>query len=303
MFFQSLDQIILPKELRGRVLLKLHMGERGNKTHVSREETRIVFEKIVANGGEPVLFDSTTLYPLDRFTSSGYAEVAEENGFEGFPVLISRDDSLYFMGVKLCRELSDFDSFVVFSHFKGHGSTGFGGALKNLAMGCTTKEEKRFMHSFCRPVYDNKKCIGCGACVEACGFGFLEFSHTLSFNEINCPACGKCIQSCPSSALHKARNGEKKSFEAIAKAAFAVDCFFKKKGVFYINVVKRITEACDCVSESPLVAPDVGFFSGENPLKIDEESLESVKKVAPNSLDFNKCERFLKSARKFFERN
>ena len=60
------------------------------------------------------------------------------------------------------------DIFISLTHAKGHASAGFGGALKNIGMGCGSRAGKEEMHSSGKPVVDQDKCIGCGKCVENC---------------------------------------------------------------------------------------------------------------------------------------
>jgi uncharacterized Fe-S center protein len=70
-----------------------------------------------------------------------------------------------FRTVKIASAFADADSMLVLTHFKGHEMAGFGGAIKNLAMGCAPAEGKRDQHS-CRFFVKEDRCIACGECVE-----------------------------------------------------------------------------------------------------------------------------------------
>lgn len=71
----------------------------------------------------------------------------------------------------------DADIFISLTHFKGHESTGFGGALKNIGMGCGSRAGKMEMHSSGKPNVDIDICKSCGACVKNCAHDAITFDE------------------------------------------------------------------------------------------------------------------------------
>jgi hypothetical protein len=175
------------------VAVKVHMGEYGCNTYLRPPLVRRVCDLIKEAGGKPFVTDTPTLYPARRFTASQYLATAAFNGFTKeslqVPVVIAGGEQGYdgdwvpipkqlsdcpIDKIKIAREIFTSDSVIVLSHLKGHELSGFGGSLKNLAMGCVTKESKAAQHRANRAVIDLSKCTGCGECVEACPFKALS---------------------------------------------------------------------------------------------------------------------------------
>ena len=73
----------------------------------------------------------------------------------------------HFKNVKIAGDIQSADSMIVMSHFKGHEMAGFGGAIKNLAMGCAAAPGKIEQHECVKPVILNG-CTSCGTCIESC---------------------------------------------------------------------------------------------------------------------------------------
>ena len=89
---------------------------------------------------------------------------------------------------------------IVLSHVKGHDLTGFGGALKNLGMGCVSTETKRAQHSVNMPQFDEESdCDGCGECADACPTSAITIVNGKPVREVvECIYCGTCFNKCPS---------------------------------------------------------------------------------------------------------
>ncbi|HJX69804.1 MAG TPA: DUF362 domain-containing protein [Dehalococcoidia bacterium] len=170
----------------GSVAVKLHMGELGNITYIRPIFVRRVVDLIKRAGGKPFVTDTTSLYPGARDTegkylssaaSNGFVEeslgasvvIADGDGYEGVPVPVENIvRSCELKEVKVATKIYEAAFLLVLSHVKGHMLTGFGGAIKNLGMGCVTKEAKREQHRVNPPLLDESKCDGCEACVKVC---------------------------------------------------------------------------------------------------------------------------------------
>ncbi|MHC1624425.1 MAG: DUF362 domain-containing protein, partial [Methermicoccaceae archaeon] len=165
------------------VAVKFHPGDYGNTTHVRPVVVRAVVDAVHEVGGKPFVTESTTLYSGKKLDARGVIEVATANGFteasvnapfivadglrgdDGTEVYVGGSEIEYTEVASACYEA---DYMIVLSHGKGHPSTGYGGAIKHLGMGCLTKKGKRQVHEVCRPLVDAELCTGCGECVEEC---------------------------------------------------------------------------------------------------------------------------------------
>ena len=78
----------------------------------------------------------------------------------------------HFKSVKLARDIVCADGIIALTHFKAHEMTGFGGAIKNIAMGGAPAIGKKEQHS-CRMESNRDSCIGCGACASICPEGAI----------------------------------------------------------------------------------------------------------------------------------
>ena len=142
---------------------------------------------------------------------------AYENGFTPFSTgchviigdgLKGTDEELvpingeYVKEAKIGRAVMDADVFISLTHFKGHEMAGFGGALKNIGMGCGSRAGKMEMHSEGKPYVNQENCIGCGMCTKVCAHtGITVTDKKASINHDNCVGCGRCIGVCPKDAV------------------------------------------------------------------------------------------------------
>lgn len=283
------------------VAVKVHMGEYGGSTYLRPALVRRVCDLIKEVGGRPFVTDTTTLYPARRFTTSEYIATAAFNGFTkeslGVPVVIADGEEGYdgeWVGisrqvsgcslkkVKVARKVFDADSIILLSHFKGHELSGFGGSIKNLAMGCVTKESKADQHRVNRGEIDLEKCNGCGDCVEVCRFKALSLvDDKVVRDNARCMNCNQCLYICPQEVYYLPA-GAKEEFQiCLAHAADGVLSRFKNK-VAFINFVQDVTPLCDCAVPSGLpVVPDIGILASTDIVAVDKASLDLVAKAKP----------------------
>ena len=139
----------------------------------------------------PFLTDCNTLYPGKRKNALEHLECAQLNGFwpmtTGCQILIG--DGLrgtdevevpvpngeYCKTAKIGRAIMDADVFISLTHFKGHESTGFGGAIKNIGMGCGSRAGKMEQHSSGKPAVQRELCRGCRRCAKECGSDAIHY--------------------------------------------------------------------------------------------------------------------------------
>ncbi len=298
-----LDQLLEPLSLGDRfrphslVAVKLHFGERGNLAYLRPQWVRRVVDLLRAQKIRPFLTDTNTLYKGSRSDAVSHLETAIANGFSysvvGAPVLIA-DGLLGNSYARLTLDLPLLKEFfvakdiyraeglVVLSHFKGHELTGFGGALKNLGMGCAARPGKLQQHSTLSPKINKKLCIGCGTCLENCPVEAPEpvpqaKKKRFRINPEKCIGCGECIALCPQGAIKVQWNEKAEAFmKKMVEYAYAALQGKQGRAVF-INFVKDISPACDCYrfNDYPIV-PDLGILASEDPVALDQASVDLV---------------------------
>ena len=155
-FFIKVDEIkkirdILPK-FEPSLGVKVHFGERGCDTFVPAKYIKTITDNL----DKPTFIETSVLYKSPRRTASGHREVAQEHGFNWLPIdfldgeegdnsLETKINGKYFKECFLGKNLDKYKELLVVSHFKGHSSAGFGGAIKNLAMGLGSRQGKLAM--------------------------------------------------------------------------------------------------------------------------------------------------------------
>ncbi|HAP43210.1 MAG: hypothetical protein A2087_08805 [Spirochaetes bacterium GWD1_61_31] len=276
--------------------IKLHFGEMGNDGYISPVHARTAADFVRQCQGHPFFTDTNTLYKGSRSNAVDHLATASAHGFVpetcGAPVLIAcglksndwRPVDLpaacrHFRQAKIAGGILDADSMIVLSHFKGHEMAGFGGAIKNLAMGCAPFSGKREQHCVTFQVRD-KKCIACGLCVQHCPAAAISLSEK-AYAVIDggrCIGCGECLAHCRPHAI--AMNWEVGIAEFTEKMVeYALAALNGKAGrTLYISVVRAVVPLCDCVpwSDVPLV-PDIGFLASTDPVAIDQAAFDLVK--------------------------
>ena len=232
------------------VAVKMHFGELGNLSFLRPNYARAIVDVVKELGGVPFLTDCNTLYPGSRKNAIEHLYCAWENGFTpmtvGCPVIIGdglkgTDDievpvegGEYIDKAMIGRAVMDADIFISLSHFKGHETTGFGGAIKNIGMGCGSRAGKKAQHMNGQPEIDHELCRGCRACLRECandGLSFDESTRKMSINTQNCVGCGRCIGACNFDAIAFApilpNIGMFASFDPLALDQACVDACLK----------------------------------------------------------------------------
>ena len=165
------------------VAIKIHFGEPGNLAFIRPNYAARMATLLRNLGAKPFLTDCNTLYSGRRANAVDHLESAMENGFN--PISAKCDviiadglkgteyreieiDGEYCKAPKIGSAIADADIIISMNHFKGHEQTGFGGALKNLGMGCASVGGKLELHSASQPRIDIESCKGCNICVKHC---------------------------------------------------------------------------------------------------------------------------------------
>jgi len=187
-----------------------------------------------------------------------------------------RIDKKHFDTVKIAGDVVSAQSMIVMTHFKAHGLAGFGGAIKNLGMGCAPIAGKMDQHKGMSPIVNEEGCSACGVCVEICPRSAITIEEGVSrINRDLCVGCGECMMACTTSSIgFDWKNDLPQFMEMLTEYAFGATV---GKRVGYLNFLLQITPDCDCVpwSDAPIV-PDVGILASTDPVAIDAASLDLV---------------------------
>ena len=179
----------------------------------------------------------------------------------------------------------DADIVISLNHFKGHEATGFGGAIKNLGMGCGSRAGKMEMHNAGKPYVKESKCIGCGSCIRNCAHSAITITDKkASINTDKCLGCGRCVGVCPVDAI-KTLNDESNDILNCKMAEYTA-AVIRNRPHFHISLVIDVSPYCDCHAENDTpIVPDVGMFASFDPVALDKACADAVNKqpVTPGS--------------------
>lgn len=144
---------LLGKELPGKVAVKVHSGEKGNQNYLRPEFLRPMIEAV-----DGTVVECNTAYEGARNTTERHRQLMEYHGWsrvfkvdlldaEGPDTMLSIPNGKVLKENWVGKNIADYDSMLVLSHFKGHPMGGYGGALKQLSIGCASGEGKGYIHS------------------------------------------------------------------------------------------------------------------------------------------------------------
>ena len=195
------------------VAIKIHFGEPGNLAYIRPNYAARMATLLRSLGAKPFLTDCNTLYSGRRSNAVDHLESAMENGFnpisakceviiaDGLKGTDYREIEIngeYCKAPKIGAAIVDADIVLTMNHFKGHEQTGFGGALKNLGMGCASVGGKLELHSASQPIVDRENCKSCNICVKHCAHDaiHLDGSKIATIDYEKCVGCGQCVALC-----------------------------------------------------------------------------------------------------------
>ena len=294
------------------VAVKTHMGEAYNVGYLRPVIIRTLVERLKARGCRPFVTDTTTMpyHPwISRTLALDHMETAEMNGFNsatmGCPVLIAdgwlgTDDVLvdlegkgnYLTKQFVARAVADADAVLTVSHFKGHPAGGFGGAIKNLGVGCVSKRGKMNLHGALagdKPIFDFDKCEGrqCQwwqVCQDCCPEGAIKVTEEgLKVDQESCVYCFACANLC----INMAGVSAIKRFDQlnilgrrIADSALAVAKTKAPGKTFYLNYAVDVTPICDCYgwTDTPIVN-GIGVLASNDPVAIDKACIDMMNQA------------------------
>lgn len=228
---------MLGKKLPGKVAVKVHSGEDGNRNYL-----RPIFIKPMVERVNGTVVECNTAYPGARNTTEKHKDLIKKHEWDKyFPFDLMDEEKDVALPVEngfilkenyVGEHILNYDSMLVLSHFKGHAMGGYGGALKQLSIGCSSSAGKSWIHSA----------------------GRTKDQYNL-WNDLP---------------------EQDKFLESMADAASSVVKHFNGNMVF-INVMKNISKDCDCDGNASLPCmEDIGILASLDPIAIDQASLDLV---------------------------
>ena len=281
-------------QLEKHIPLKLHFGEKGNRTFLPAEVYGKVIDFLKASGTDVAYYETSVLYGGERFKAEKHIELARKHGFTDLDIVIadgnSGEDAVqvemnlkHFKSCSVARKLAEAPQVIVLSHFKGHMLAGFGGAIKQLGMGFAAKGGKMAMHLGVKPRIMSLLCRRCGACLKRCNEQAITLDPKPFIDHNKCIGCGACFSICPrhavsvwslaglKNALFKGRHFREK----LVEYAYAGH---KNKRNIYVNFALNITRGCDCEPHyMRKITENLGVFCSSDPVAIDSACIDMLR--------------------------
>ena len=279
------------------VAIKMHFGELGNLSYLRPNYAKAVADVVKECGGKPFLTDCNTLYPGSRKNALEHLDCANINGFNtittGCQIIIgdglrgTDDITVPVRNGEYCKEayigraVMDADIFISLTHFKGHESTGFGGTIKNIGMGCGSRAGKMHQHNSGKPIVHDDLCRGCRRCAKECGSDAITYENGKAvINQDICKGCGRCIGACAFDAIEN-QNWDANEILGRKMAEYS-QAVCDGRPTFHISLVRDISPNCDCHGENDApILPDVGIFASFDPVALDQACVDACLHATP----------------------
>lgn len=274
--------------------IKIHFGEYGNLAFLRPNYAKVVADYVKELGGKPFLTDCNTLYVGSRKNALDHMDTAYVNGFSplqtGCHVIIGDGlkgtdeaivpiDGEYVKEARIGQAIMDADVFISLTHFKGHEMAGFGGAIKNIGMGCGSRAGKMEQHNEGKPQVNQDACVGCGACFKICAHAAPVIENgKATIDHDKCVGCGRCLAACPKDAVEAQGGTTVKMLNyKMAEYSYAV-C--KDRPCFHISLICDVSPNCDCHSENDIpIIPNVGMLASFDPVALDQACADLCNKM------------------------
>lgn len=233
---------VLDKELEEPVAVKVHSGEKGNRNFLTIDYLGSFLDSL---DYDFLIVECNTAYEGARNTTEKHLKLLKEHGWTKYKTdildseqpdkVLSCKNHIRIDKNYVGKNIDNYNSCIVLSHFKAHPMGGFGGALKQLSIGFASSKGKEYIH----------------------GFGNFE--------------AGK-------KSLKEVESVNQNAFiESMADAAGSIVEYFKNN-IIFINVLKNISESCDCDSNAPLPCmDDIGILISTDPVAIDQACINLIE--------------------------
>jgi uncharacterized Fe-S center protein len=289
----KLDLLLERLHLRERVkdetvAIKIHSGGGIGYSTVHPVFVRRVVSAILDGGGNPFVTDVN--WDVRDSATRGYT--AETLGCPIYPIA-GPDDKYYYshhrpykniQDWKLAGMIQDASFLVDFAHIKGHPSCGFGGAIKNLALGCMANETRRAIHdtNHFDPYWFGELCPDEATrqrIKDSCPHGALidDKLHPgeLHLHPEQCNQCLRCLKVAPAGSLKIAPEIFNAFQEACAISASITLSTFAPGKATYLSLATQMTPVCDCFGFTGMpILRDAGIFGSDDIIAIEQAVLD-----------------------------
>ncbi|MCU0612152.1 MAG: DUF362 domain-containing protein [Candidatus Eisenbacteria bacterium] len=275
------------------VAIKVHVGETAKRPFLGRELAAVAAREAASAGAHPFFTDTCVLYKSRRDDAVNHVTLAHEHGYSieeaGAPFIVAdglRGTDEELISVPACgphpvavagmARRADF--FVVLAHATGHLGTGFGGVMKSLGMGLSSRKGKLSMHSVSKPFIRKSTCIACGECAKWCPADAITVAAVASIDVAACTGCGECLAMCRVGAVGFDWKASSASLqERIADHALAV-VSGRQDRFLHVSIALRVTKDCDCLDDpGPPLFPDIGILASQDPVAVDQATLDLIR--------------------------
>ena len=285
-----------------KVVIKTHFGALENTRYLRPSYIRFLCDFIKELGGIPSVAESCGWgIPGAKGEYGGraneqeYLEVALKHGYtdktmdahiimldgpDGIDYEIQKIEGKRFNDVLVAGRLREFDYMILATHFKGHYGAGFGGAIKNLGIGCVSKGGKVQAHNGKKFEFNFDVCVpDCEECLKICPSKALTKNNNkeLNYDKNKCRYCYMCKSVCENEVIDIGNaTPEEFILQTVDNAKGVVD-FFGEDKIYYINYAIDITYQCDCCggTDVPFVN-DIGVLSSLDPVALDQACIDLV---------------------------
>lgn len=284
-FGRMIEHMELADKVRDKVtVIKMHVGRDIGYTTIHPMFVKILVDKLKSYGvkkvfiGDQTVQDASVRGYREEFLGCPVVEVCSETGKYYYEHEV---DYKTFKNVDIAGCIEDAEFMIDLSHVKGHGVCGYGGACKNIAMGCVTDRTRQQIHGLEGGLlWDEEKCIHCDQCIKGCNHDANSFSEDGKYtvNYHHCTYCQHCVKVCPTGAITLTANSYEDFQAGMAVCTKTVLDTFAKDSVYYINFLTNITALCDCWGLStPSLVPDIGIMSSSDIVAIERACIDAIK--------------------------
>lgn len=283
-FSRLVDKMGLQDAVKGKsTVIKMHVGRNIGYSTIPPLFVKILVDKLKSYGARLWITDQE----VEGAKSRGYTE-----DYLGVPIVPAcgvtkkyyyekQVDFRSFRNVDIAGNIHDADVMIDLSHVKGHGVCGYGGACKNIAMGCVTDRTRQQIHGLEGGIeWDENLCTHCELCVNSCNHDANSFDKDGNYkvNYHHCTFCQHCVKVCPVSAMTMVEKKYEDFQTGMAICTEEVLKVFKPGHVFYINFLLSITALCDCWGlTTPSLVPDIGVMASQDIVAIERACLDAIK--------------------------
>ena len=271
------------------VPIKVSFGERGNKTFIPQSLMLGAIDFLKKKKIKSVFIETNVLYRGERTNKKSHIALAKSHGFNALPVVIADGDigedferveinKKHFKTCMIAKNLAKAPQVFVISHFKGHMLAGFGGAIKQLAMGFASRGGKLAQHVNSIPTINFLTCKKCWICVDKCPVHAISKGRiSARIDKNKCIGCAACIANCPYGVIKiNWLKGLTSSFhERLVEYAYAAQL---NKNNVYLTYALNMTKGCDCEGKKMNPASDdLGIFLSTDPVACDKAIFDLLK--------------------------